>query len=82
LATVKAKVAPGFSIEAGGIATRTRSDIRGDVQTSNVGNFSNSSQVFSGYIGPNVATHLGPMFVNGAYRFGYTKVEAPGQTGV
>jgi len=82
LATVKAKVAPGFSIEAGGIATRTRSDIRGDVQTSNVGNFSNSAQVFSGYIGPNVATHLGPMFVNGAYRFGYTKVEAPGQTGV
>ena len=82
LATVRATVAPGFSIEAGGIATRTRSDIRGDVQTSNVGNFSNSAQVFSGYIGPNLATHLGPMFVNGAYRFGYTKVEAPGQTGV
>jgi hypothetical protein len=82
LATVRATVAPGFSIEAGGIATRTRSDIRGDVQSSNVGNFSNSAQVFSGYIGPNLATHLGPMFVNGAYRFGYTKVEAPGQTGV
>ncbi len=82
LATVKAAVAPGFSIEAGGIATRTRSDIRGDVQTSNVGNFTNSAQVFSGYIGPNLATHIGPMFVNGAYRFGYTKVEAPGQTGV
>lgn len=82
LATVKAAVAPGFSIEAGGIATRTRSDIRGDVQTSNVGNFSNSAQVFSAYAGPNVATHVGPVFVNGAYRFGYTKVEAPGQTGV
>jgi hypothetical protein len=82
LATVKAAVAPGFTIEAGGIATRTRSDIRGDVQTSAVGNFSNSAQVFSGYIGPNLATHIGPMFVNGAYRFGYTKVEAPGQTGV
>ncbi|MDG2532339.1 hypothetical protein P6144_01660 [Sphingomonas sp. HITSZ_GF] len=82
LATVKAAVAPGFTIEAGGIATRTRSDIRGDLQTSNVGNFSNSAQVFSGYVGPNLATHLGPMFVNGAYRFGYTKVEAPGTTGV
>jgi hypothetical protein len=82
LATVKAAVAPGLSIEAGGIATRTRSDVRGDVQTSNVGNFSNSAQVFSAYVGPNLATHIGPMFVNGAYRFGYTKVEAPGQTGV
>jgi len=82
LATVRATVAPGLSIEAGGIATRTRSDIRGDVQTSNLGNFSNSAQVFSAYVGPNLATHLGPMFVNGAYRFGYTKVEAPGQTGV
>lgn len=82
LATVKAAVAPGLTIEAGGIATRTRSDIRGDVQTSAVGNFSNSAQVFSAYIGPNLATHLGPMFVNGAYRFGYTKVEAPGQTGL
>jgi hypothetical protein len=82
LATVKATVAPGLSIEGGGIATRTRSDMRGDVQTSNVGNFSNSAQVFSAYVGPNLATHLGPMFVNGAYRFGYTKVEAPGSTGV
>ncbi len=82
LATVKAAVAPGLSIEAGGIATRTRSDIRGDTQVSNVGNFTNSAQVFSAYVGPNLATHLGPMFVNGAYRFGYTKVEAPGVTGV
>jgi hypothetical protein len=82
LATVRAAVAPGLSIEAGGIATRTRSDVRGDVQTSNVGNFRNSSQVFSAYVGPNLATHLGPLFVNGAYRFGYTKVEAPGTTGV
>lgn len=82
LATVKATVAPGLTLEAGGIATRTRSDIRGNVQNSQVGNFSNSAQVFSGYVGPSLATHLGPMFVNGAYRFGYTKVEAPGQTGV
>lgn len=82
LAIAKATVAPGFTIEGGAIATRTRSDVRGDVQTSNVGNFRNSSQVYSAYVGPNVATHLGPLFANAAYRFGYTKVEAPGDTGV
>ncbi len=82
LAIAKATVAPGLTLEGGAIATRTRSDIRGDVQTSAVGDFSNSSQVFSAYVGPNLATHLGPIFANAAYRFGYTKVEAPGQTGV
>lgn len=82
LATVKAAVVPGFTIEAGGIAARTRNDVRGDAIVTSQGNLSNSSQVYSAYVGPSVATHLGPIFVNSAYRFGYTKVEAPGQTGV
>jgi hypothetical protein len=82
LARVKAAVAPGFSIEAGGIATRTRSDIRGDALLTNQGNSRNSAQIYSGYIGPNLASHIGPIFANAAYRFGYTKVEAAGATGV
>ncbi|RYY37884.1 hypothetical protein EON62_00810 [archaeon] len=73
---------PGFSIEAGGIATRTRSDIRGDALLTNQGNSRNSAQLYSGYIGPNLASHIGPIFANAAYRFGYTKVEAAGATGV
>jgi hypothetical protein len=82
LARVKARVAPGFSLEAGAIATRTRSDIRGDAPQSNVGNTRNTSQVYSAYAGPNLQTHVGPVFANAAYRFGYTKVAAPGATGV
>lgn len=81
LARVKAAVAPGFSIEAGGIATHTRSDIRGDALLTNQGNNRNSAQLFSGYVGPNFASRIGPIFANAAYRFGYTKVEAPGATG-
>jgi hypothetical protein len=82
LARAKAVVAPGLTLEAGAIATRTRSDIRGDAPQSFAGNTRNSSQVYSAFAGPSLATHAGPMFVNAAYRFGYTKVEAPNATGV
>jgi hypothetical protein len=78
----KAKISPDITLEAGAIATRTRSDIRGDALLTDQGNTRNSSQVYSAYAGPNLATHVGPAFVNAAYRFGYTKVEAPGATGV
>ncbi|MEI9852528.1 MAG: hypothetical protein WDN24_18550 [Sphingomonas sp.] len=77
LASVRARVAPGLTIEAGGMAARARSDIRGAVPLTGQGNVANSSQVYSAYAGPNLQTHVGPVFVNGAYRFGYTKVEAP-----
>lgn len=83
IATVRARVAPSLTIEAGGIATRARSDVRGDAPGNLAGNVRNSAQVYSAYVGPSVSTHVGPLFVNGAYRFGYTKVEAPqGGTGV
>ncbi|MBC9031195.1 hypothetical protein IAG41_02215 [Sphingomonas sp. JC676] len=82
LARAKAVVAPGLTIEGGAIATRTRADIRGDAPQSFAGNTRNVSQVYSAYAGPSLATNLGHMFINAAYRFGYTKVEAPGDTGV
>lgn len=83
IAVVRARVMPGLTLEAGGVATLARSDVRGDAPGNSTGNTRNQSQVFSGYVGPSVATHVGPLFVNGAYRFGYTKVEAPtGGTGV
>jgi hypothetical protein len=78
IAVIRARVMPAVTIEAGGIAARGSSDIRGarpgDVSLSGT----NRSQIYSGYIGPSLSTHVGPMFVNGAYRFGYTKVESPG----
>lgn len=82
LARANVVVAPGVTIEGGAIATRTRSDIRGDALNTTQGNVHNVSQVFSAYAGPSVATHIGPAFANAAYRLGYTKVEEPNGTGV
>ncbi|MBO9713556.1 hypothetical protein [Sphingomonas sp.] len=82
LATVRARVTPGLTMEAGGIATRVRSDIRGAAGTG-AGNVRNMSQVYSGYVGPNLSEHVGPIAVNAAYRFGYTRAEnATGGTGL
>lgn len=77
LAQARARITPELTLEAGAIATRGRSDIRGDALGTAQGNVRNSSQVFSAYAGPSIATRVGPMFANAAYRFGYTKVEAP-----
>ena len=82
LALARATVAPGLSIEAGGIATHAREDIRGDAPTSLAGDNDNLAEVYSAYVGPNLATDIGPLFANAAYRFGYTKVGTPGFTGV
>ncbi|WP_448661031.1 hypothetical protein ACG3SL_10395 [Sphingomonas sp. CJ20] len=82
LARAKAVVAPGLTIEGGAIATRVRADIRGDAPGTTQGRIRNSSQIYSGYVGPNLQTHIGPAFANAAYRFGYTKVESTVDTGV
>lgn len=82
LARANFNVASGISIEGGAIATRTRSDVRGDAPGILAGNVSNISQVYSLYAGPSIATHAGPIGVTANYRYGYTKVEAPGLTGV
>jgi hypothetical protein len=82
LARARATVAPGVTLEGGAIASRARADIRGDALNTAQGNVRNVSQVYSAYAGPTIATRVGPMFVNAAYRFGYTKVESPDGTGV
>lgn len=82
LARANVKVTPTLTLEGGALATRARSDIRGDAPGVLVGNVNNVSQVYSLYAGPTLATHVGAVSVNGLYRFGYTKVEAPGFTGV
>lgn len=82
LARASVKVAPGFSLEGGAIATRVRSDIRGAAPANLAGNVDNISQVYSVYAGPTFGTHVGPVGVAASYRYGYTKAEAPGATGV
>ena len=70
------------TLEGGALATRTRTDIRGDAPGNLAGNVRNVSQVYSAYAGPTLPDHVGPIDVNAAYRFGYTKVEAPDVLGV
>lgn len=78
----KAVLVRGLNLEGGAIATQTRSDFRGDALLSNSGNIRNASQAFSGYIGPNLSTNIGPVQTNAAYRFGYTKVGTSTETGL
>lgn len=82
LANAQLRIARGLSIEAGGIATRTRNDIRGAAPVFFGNDDRNVSSVYSAYVGPSIATGRGPIFLNGSYRFGYTKVTEPGPTGV
>ena len=77
LARAAVKVGNGFTVEGGALATRARSDIRGEAPGNLAGDVSNISQVYSAYVGPTLATQVGPATVNAAYRFGYTKVEEP-----
>lgn len=82
-------IARGLTIEAGALGARTRTDSRGAVPGSLVGNPDNISQVYSAYVGPTYSGQVGDLSVNAAYRVGYTKVEeknalilAPGQAPV
>jgi hypothetical protein len=82
LARANVAITPALSIEAGGLATRAHSDTRGASPGFLLGDVDNSSEVYSAYVGPTLATHLGDASVNAAYRFGYTKVGTPGPTDV
>jgi uncharacterized protein (PEP-CTERM system associated) len=65
-----------LSLEAGALATRTRIDIRGSAPNVFIGNPENTSQLYSVYAGPTLATNVGALQVGANYRFGYTKVES------
>lgn len=64
-----------LSLDAGALAARSRVDIRGAAPQANSARSNNTSQVYSAYAGPTLATNVGALDVTGAYRFGYTKVE-------
>ncbi len=82
LARAAVRVANGVTIEGGAIATRARSDIRGDAGPVFGAGVDNVSQLYAAYVGPTVQATSGPFSINAAYRLGYTKVELPGFTGV
>ncbi len=77
LARGSVQVVPNvLALEAGGIATRSRIDLRGESPTNTVGNIDNVTQVYSIYAGPSLSTNIGALDVNANYRVGYTKVES------
>lgn len=82
LANAQLRVARGLSIDAGGIATRSRTDIRGAAPSYFTNGQTNVSNVYSGYVGPTLSTGTGSVGINAAYRFAYTKVTEPNATGV
>lgn len=67
-------------LDAGGVVTRTNTDIRGNANFANQNDFRNLSQIYSGYVGPNLTAHSGQLNFNAGYRFGYTKVDTTTQS--
>jgi uncharacterized protein (PEP-CTERM system associated) len=76
LARIHQQLVPNLlSLDAGGIATRSRVDIRGAAPQAGASSSDNTSQIYSAYVGPTLSTSLGELDIGAAYRFGYTKVE-------
>jgi hypothetical protein len=81
LVRASTRLTSGLGFDVGGLATRTRSDIRGAAPGLLFGNDVNTTQLWSVYGGPTLGTHVGDLSVNAAYQAGYTKVRSPGTTG-
>lgn len=77
LARADVQLTPSLSFEAGALATRTRTDIRGLGGTNSYGDARNVSQLYALYAGPTFATNAGPVSLSAAYRIGYTKADQP-----
>jgi len=76
LARIHQQLVPNLlSLEAGGIATRSRVDMRGAAPQPGASSSDNMTQIYSAYVGPTLSTSLGELDIGAAYRFGYTKVE-------
>ena len=82
LARAAVHVGQALTIEGGALATRARSDIRGDAAGFDGPDIDNVTQVYAFYAGPTVATRAGPVDLTASYRLGYVKVEAPEVTGI
>lgn len=67
-----------LTFEAGGLAARTRVESNGATSLGSFGgDDSSTSQIYSVYAGPSLQTNVDDLLITGAYRIGYTSVEAP-----
>ncbi len=81
LARVRHDLIPrALTIEAGGLAARTRFESSGASRLNALPGGDQISQVYSVYAGPAFNTQAGDIAVSGSYLFGYTKVNTPGQS--
>lgn len=70
-------VPQALTLEAGGLAARTRVDGNGSSTLNPVTDTDSESRIYSVYAGPNLHTRAGDAHINANYRIGYTRVEAP-----
>lgn len=75
LARGRLEVMRGLNLEAGGLATRTRSDGQGGGNGIISGRSSNVANLYSVYAGPTLAQKIGGLDVGAGYRFGYSKID-------
>ncbi len=68
-------VPQALTFEAGAMAARMSVENNGAALNGFEGN--STSQVYGAYLGPSLRTHMGELLVEGHYRFGYSRVEAP-----
>jgi hypothetical protein len=66
-----------LTLEAGGLATRTRFDSSGASRLISDETGDRIAQVYSVYAGPALSTHVGEVAVKSSYLVGYTKVNTP-----
>jgi hypothetical protein len=78
VARVGVGLVEGVSLEAGGMAARTHIEANGSSNLGGLDGFDDaSSQTYAAYAGPSVHTMAGDVEIEGHYRLGYAKVEAP-----
>lgn len=70
-----ATVAPGLTLQAGGLATRSDIDQGGTAVPARARFDDTATQIYSVYAGPSYATRVGDANVSANYRFGYSRVE-------
>ena len=73
LASIVYQATPEITLNAAGIAARTRGNLGTQTPGFVFGDTNNTEQVYAGEIGPSYAGHLGDLSLAANYRFGYTK---------
>lgn len=72
IASASVNVARGLTLQAGGLASRVRTDGLSGALTQRD---TYTSQVWAAYVGPSYTTQLGDLNVNASYRLGYARVD-------